>query len=75
MTGKAAGTIGLDVGLHKIGFDLLVAGCTHVLVELGIVRRMTIHAREGASIRLDLVCLKGIPESIMRNIGLGQVSQ
>jgi len=65
VTSQAVISISLEVGLHEIGLDLLMASCTDGLVKPGIAIDVTSIASKRRTIRLALVSGEGIPESIV----------
>jgi len=65
VAGQAVISIRLKVGLHEIGFDLLMTGCTDGTVEPGIASNMASSTSKRRTVRLALVGLEGISESLM----------
>ena len=57
MAGQAVTPECLHMGLHEIGFDLLVAGCTHGLIKIrkSITGLVAVLTTEGGTIGLHLV--------------------
>ena len=70
MTDQAIIAVSQEMGLHEIGLDLLVAGCTDGLFEFGIAITVTGVANKGGTIRLELVRSQRVSEHIMRGIDL-----
>jgi hypothetical protein len=60
---QAVISISLEVGLHKISLDLLVAGRADGLIKLCIAIDMTSIASKRRTIRLALVGAESIPKS------------
>jgi hypothetical protein len=73
VAGQAIIPVSQDVGLHEIGLDLLVAGCTYGLVKFGIAIYMTGIAKKKGSIRHELVGSECIPEVGVCHLDLGNV--
>ena len=62
---KAVVSISCKVWLHKIGFDLLVAGRADGLVKPGVAIYVTSIASKRRTIRLASMGCKSVPESIV----------
>ena len=67
--------IGLQVRLHEIGLDLLVAVRTNGLVHPGEVLFMAIRTRKGSAMILGIVGSSGKTKSVVGNIDLLKISQ
>ena len=64
-------SIGLQVRLHKIRLDLLMAGAAHRLIELGVAIDMAGVTGKRRTVRLFLVGSEGKPKHIVREIRHG----
>jgi hypothetical protein len=75
VAGQAVLAISLEVRLHKLKINLLVAGHTDRLVKLSIAADMAGLAHKRRTIRLALVGVKGIAKNLVLNISHGHIGQ